>query len=370
LATTLVIIGLPSSGKTTVFNALTHAEATVGAFGAGSDDPNLATVKVPDSRLDILTEMFKPKRRIPADVQYLDVAGMAKGIAEKGMSGALLGHLSQAEALVHVVRAFPDPGVPHPEGSVAPLRDIETINLELLFSDLAVVEKRLVRIAGQLPKLSGREREATEREEVLMARLKAALEADTPLREIVGELAADDIKTLRGFGFLTAKPLLILLNLGEEQLGSGGEDLLAAARAQFDRPRVAIDAIAGRIEMEIGQLAPADAAAFMDDLGIAESGLDRVIRLSFSLLGLIPFFTVGPDECRAWTIARGTPAVEAAGVIHSDIQRGFIRAEIVAYDDLIATGSMAEARKAGKLRREGKEYIVQDGDIINFLFNV
>ncbi len=370
MATQLVIIGLPSSGKTTVFNALTRAEAETGTFGAGADEPNLATVKVPDPRLDRLTEMFQPQRKVPADVQYLDVAGIAKGIAEKGMSGQLLGHLAQADALLHVVRAFEDPNVAHAEETVDPPRDIETLNLELLFSDLALVDKRLQRIASQLPKLRGQERDATEREQIVMTRLKAALEADTPLREVVQDLDPDDAKILRGFGFLTSKPLLILLNLGEDQIGDEGQQQVQDARERFTRPGVAVDALAGQIEMEIARLDPDDAAAFMADLGIAESGLDRVIRLSFDLLGLIPFFTVGPDECRAWTIRRGATALEAAGEIHSDIQRGFIRAEIVGYDDLLAAGGINEAKKAGTFRREGKTYVVQDGDIINFLFNV
>jgi len=286
------------------------------------------------------------------------------------MSGTLLGHLSQADALLHVVRAFADPDVPHAEGSVNPARDVETLNLELLFSDLAGVEKRLTRIDAGIKKLAGREREAAERERALMLRLQEALEADTPLREITGDLDPDDAKLLRGFGFLTAKPLLILLNLGEDQLGEPGDKLVAGIRERFERPHVGVDALAGEIEMEIGRLEPEDAAPFMADLGIAESGLDRVIRRSFHLLGLIPFFTVGPDECRAWTIRRGATAVEAAGEIHSDIQRGFIRAEIVAYDDLVAAGGLNEAKKAGKFRREGRDYVMQDGDVANFLFNV
>ena len=370
MSTTLVIIGLPSSGKTTVFNALTGSQAETGNFGANADEPNLATVKVPDARLELLTEMFKPQKRVPADVQYLDVAGIAKGIAEKGMSGSLLGHLSQADALVLVVRAFADLDVPHVEDSVDPARDIETLTLELLFSDLAAVEKRLDRIQNQKQKVVGREREAMEREKSLMERLKLALENETPIREVLPDIDPDDAKTLRGFGFLTAKPMLVLLNLGEEQLGSEGNALVQQLQARFGRPGVALDALAGQIEMEIGRLDPADAAEFMSDLGISESGLDRVIRLSFTLLGFMPFFTVGPDECRAWTIRQGASAVESAGEIHSDIQRGFIRAEIVGYDDLIAAGGMPEARKLGKLRREGKEYVVQDGDVINFLFNV
>lgn len=369
MTTKLVIIGLPSSGKSTVFNALSRSTAETGSFG-GDDEPNLATVKVPDQRLDTLTELFQPQRRVPADVQYLDVRGIDKGVSEQGMSGQLLGHLSQGDALVHVVRAFEDESTPHPEGSVDPARDIETMNLELAFSDLAVVDKRLQRVVQQLPKMKGTEREAYEREQKLMERLKATLEADTPLREIVDELEEEDRKLLRGFGLLTIKPLLILVNLGESQLGETGDQLIEKLREQFAAPGVAIDGLAGQIEMEIGQLEAEDAAVFMEDLGIDESSRDRIIRVSFELLGLMPFFTVGPDECRAWTIRRGTPAVEAAGAIHSDIQRGFIRAEIVGYQDLIDAGSLAETKKRGTFRREGKTYIVEDGDVINFLFNV
>jgi GTP-binding protein YchF len=286
------------------------------------------------------------------------------------MSGQLLGHLSQGDALVHVVRAFEDEAIPHPEGSVDPARDIETMNLELAFSDLAIVDKRLQRVIQQLPKMKGAEREAYEREQKLMERLKVALEADTPLREIVDELEEEDRRNLRGFALLTIKPMLILVNLGESQLGEAGEKLIEELRARFATPGVAVDGLAGKIEMEIGQLEPDDAAVFLEDLGIAESSRDRIIRVSFDLLGLMPFLTVGPDECRAWTIHRGTTAVDAAGAIHSDIQRGFIRAEVVSYQDLIDAGSMAETKKRGTFRREGKTYIVGDGDVINFLFNV
>lgn len=370
MATKLVIIGLPSTGKTTVFNALTHAEAATGNFGASGDEPNLATVKVPDPRLDALTDLFKPERKMPADVQYLDVAGIAKGIAEKGMSGQLLGHLSQADTLVHVVRAFEDSNIAHTEETVDPIRDIETLNLELLFSDLGLIEKRMLRIESQLGKMRGPEKEINERELAVLVILKAAIESDKPLREVIDDIDPDDYKLVRGFGFLTAKPLLILLNTGEDQLGEPTEALLAKARATLGGPKVSIDAIAGKIEMEIGQLDAEDASAFMADLGIRESGLDRIIRESFNLLGLMPFFTVGPDECRAWTIRRGATALEAAGEIHSDIQRGFIRGEVIGYDAMIEARTMAEVRKAGALRREGKTYVVQDGDIINFLFNV
>jgi GTP-binding protein YchF len=369
-ATKLVIVGLPASGKTTVFNALTRAEAQTGTFGAAGEEPNLATVKVPDPRLDRLTEMFKPQRKVLADVQYLDVAGIAKGIAEKGMSGQLLNNLAQADALLHVVRSFANPDVPHGEGTVDPLRDVETLNLELALSDLDILEKRLRRLESQIPKLRGPDREAFEREQAVLTRLKEVAESWEPLREVVGELDPEDQKILRGFGFLTAKPLMILLNLGEDQLGNQGEALAEEARHRFARPGVAVEPLAGQIEMEIARLDDADARVFLADLGIAESGRDRIIRRSFDLLGLIPFFTVGPDECRAWTIRRGTPAVEAAGEIHSDIQRGFIRAEVVSYDDLIAAGGLNETKKAGTYRREGKTYVIQDGDVIHFLFNV
>ena len=364
----LVIVGLPSSGKTTVFNALTRAEAAVGTYTATEDQPNLATVKVPDTRLDVLAGIFKPKKIVPADVQYVDVAGLAKGMGEKGLSGQLLGHLAQAQTLVHVVRAFADANVPHPEDTVDPLRDIETINLEFTFSDLGIVEKRLKRIKDTIAKTRGPEREANEREALLLERLQGELEAGNPIRAV--ELSEDEQKILRGFGFLTAKPLLILLNLGEDQLGEVGDALVAKAKEQFSSPRIEFAALAGKIEMELAQLDPEDAAVFMADLGITESGLDLVIAVSYKLLGLISFLTAGPDECRAWTIPAGSSAVEAAGAIHSDLARGFIRAEAVAYDDMVATGSMAEARKRGVLRSEGRIYIVKDGDVLEILFNV
>lgn len=368
MAVQLVLIGLPQSGKTTVFNALTRAQAPTGTFTGAEEEPNLATVKVPDSRLDTLTRLFNPRRTVPAEVQYYDVAGLARGVHERGLGGRLLGYLSQADALVHVVRAFDDPTVPHPEGSVNPLRDIETIDAELAFSDLAIIEKRLARIQSMIGKVRGAEREAQEREAELLSRLQAALTGGTPIREI--ELSAEEEKHLRGFGFLTAKPLLILLNLGEEQLGEPAERLLAAASERYERPGVAVDALAGKLEAEIAQLPDEDARAFMEELGIAEAGRDRIIRRSYALLGLISFFTTESHEVRAWTIRRGTTALEAAGTIHSDMQQGFIRAEVVSYDDLVRTGSLAEARRAGVLRLEGKQYVVQDGDVLHILFNV
>jgi len=364
----LAIVGLPQSGKTTVFNALTRASAAVGGFSAAGDEPNLATVKVPDSRIPKLSKIFQPKREVYADIRYLDVAGVAKGLGKQGLGGRLLGYLQEASALILVVRAFEDTSVPHPEERVDPLRDLETLLLELTFSDLGIIERRLTRLAEMIQKLRGSEREANERERDLLARFQEALENEVPLREI--ELNALEDRQLRGYGFLTRKPALVLFNLGENQLGGAGDELVAEAREHFERPGLAIDALAAKIEMEIGQLDAEDAALFMADLNLEESSLDRVISLSYDLLGLITFLTGGPEEVRAWPIRRGTTAVNAAGEVHTDIQRGFIRAEIVTYADLIEQGSMAECRKAGVLRVEGRDYFMQDGDVTHFLFNV
>ena len=267
MATRLVIVGLPGSGKTTVFNALTRADAKTGGFGAASDEPNLANVKVPDPRLDLLTEMFKPERKVQADVQYYDVAGIAKGIAEKGMSGALLNHLAQAEALIHVVRAFEDDDLPHPDGSIDPMRDIETINLEFAFSDLAIIEKRLQRLEAQIPKMRGAEKEAYEREQVVLTGLKDALEQDQPLRDVVPALDPDDRKLLSGFGLLSAKPLLILLNTGESQLGAPSDALVAEARERsgwqklrLDRETPAVILDAKFMQLDFGGIAKGFAA--------------------------------------------------------------------------------------------------------------
>lgn len=364
----LAIVGLPQSGKTTVFNALTRSEAATGQFSSAEDEPNLATVQVPDARLAPLTEIFQPKRTVHALVRYLDVAGVAKGLGEQGMGGRLLGYLQETNALIVVVRAFESAEVPHPEGDVDPLRDLETLLLEFSFSDLGIIEKRLDRIESTIPKLRGTEKDAHEREGAALRRCKEALELGTGIREV--ELDAEERRLLRGFGFLTQKPLLVLFNIGEEQLGAPATDLVARAREQFARPGIEIDALAAQIEMEIGQLDADDAQAFMEDLDIQESGLDRVISLSYRLLGLITFLTVGEDEVRAWAIRDGSTAVEAAGEIHTDIQRGFIRAEIVSYDAMVTHRTMAECRKAGVLRVEGKDYDMQDGDVVHFLFNV
>ncbi len=358
----IAIIGLSNSGKTTVFNALTRGTVETAAYSSGQLEPNLATVKVPDERLDQLTQMFTPRKTTPAEVQYVDVAGISSSHQQKtGLPPALLNYISSADALLHVVRSFEDATVPHPDESLDVARDVENIDLELTFSDLAIIERRLERLSAEIGKMAGREREARVAERELLLRLQEALEDNIPIRDLA--LSEEEERSLRGYQFLTAKPLLIVLNIGEEQLAPP-PDLNYAHRQS------AVVPLCGKIEAELAQLEDADAQAFMDDLGITAPARNRVIQLSYELLGLISFLTTGPDEVRAWTIRHNTPAVEAAGAIHSDIQRGFIRAEVVAYDDLVTAGGMTEAKKAGVVRFEGKQYIVKDGDICHFLFNV
>jgi GTP-binding protein YchF len=353
------LIGLPSSGKTTLFQLMT----SIHDAPRGKGDVNIGISKVPDGRLDTLTAMYNPRKRVPATVEFTDVAGPARSGAQALVDVA---GYKNADALVHVIRAFRDASVPHPSSSIDPARDAQAMEDELILADLGVAERRLERIEKDLKK--GRSTEL-ERERDLVQRCKDALEHGTPLRAL--PLAGDDLKRLRGFQFLSAKPLLLVINLDEADVADVGSDLSRAAEktgltAFLAHASTRAVALCAKIELEISQLEGADAKAFLSDLGLTESGLDRVIRTSYDLLGYISFFTVGEDECRAWSIARGTPAQLAAGEIHSDISRGFIRAEVVAYAALIGRGTMAACRDHGEVRLEGKEYVVQDGDIINF----
>src|SRR6266545_4112197 len=358
----IAIIGLANSGKTTVFNALTRGTAETTSYASGQLEPNIATVKVPDQRLNVLAQMFDPKKNTPADVQYVDVGGLSSGARQSGgLPPALLNFIGGADALLHVARAFSDEAVAHPEGSVDLARDVESVDLELAFSDLGIIERRLAKLNAEIGKMSAKDRDLRIAERDLLVRLQAELEAGTPIRDV--ELSEEQERVLRGYQFLTAKPLLLVINIGEDQLKH-------PPAFAYQHRKSDVVALCGKIEAELAQLDDADAQIFMDDLGIVEAARDRVIESSYDLLGLISFLTAGPDEVRAWTIRRGTPAVEAAGAIHTDIQRGFIRAEIVAYDDLIKAGGMNEAKKAGTVRLEGKNYIVKDGDVCHFLFNI
>jgi ribosome-binding ATPase len=354
------LIGFPSSGKTALFQLLTSAREA--PRPAGKAEANVGVSRVPDERLDRLTDLFKPKKHVPATVEFADMGGAA---AKSGATATALLDVAafrNADALLHVVRMFRDPAVPHAAGSIDPARDVRTMEDEVILADLGVVERRLERLEKDLKKAATPD---LRKEHEILLRCRAALEAGQPLRDL--ELPAEDARRLRGFQFLSAKPLLIVLNLDEADLPQADRAVELAGIAEFVKgPHARAVPICAKIELEIAQLDPADAAAFMADLGLKESGLDRVIRASYDLLGYISFFTVGEDENRAWSIPRGTNAQNAAGEIHSDIQRGFIRAEVCRYDHLLARGSIAACRDHAELRLEGKEYTVLDGDVINF----
>jgi GTP-binding protein YchF len=352
----LGIIGFPQSGKTTIFNALTRGNAPTTA-SAGRFEVHTAVVDVPDPRVDKLSAMFKPKKTIYAKVTYADIAGLDSGSARSGISGQLLNQLTQMDGLIHVVRCFTDPNVPHSSGSVDPLRDISAMDSELLLNDLIAVERKLERLVEERKK-GGTDKVLNERQTAFFTRLHEVLSAEKPLRGV--EVSPDEEKYLSGFGLLTRKPLLVLFNLGD---GQTAPDVSKSTNC----PSVALQ---GKLEMEIAQLPGEDAAVFMQEYGITELSLSRMIKVSYDLLNQQAFFTVGEDEVRAWTTKRSATAWEAAGEIHTDIQKGFVRAEVVACQDLLELGSMAEAKTKAKLRLEGKDYIVKDGDIMHVRFNI
>jgi GTP-binding protein YchF len=353
----LGIIGLPQSGKTTLFNALTRATQPVGV--TGKIEIHTAVVDVPDPRVDKLSSMFNPKKTIYTKVTYVDIAGLDGSSGRGGISGALLNQLTQLDGFIHVVRVFEDENVAHVNETLDPARDIVTMDSEFVLNDLIAAERKLERLTEEKKKGVGRDRDLVERELVLFTRLHAALSEETPLRDIKIDDYED--RLLSGFGFLSRKPLLIVLNHSEGQ---------APPSIEYSHQHSKVVALQGKLEMEIAQLAPEEAELFLAEYGIEEPSLNRMIRLSYDLLGLQSFFTVGPDECRAWTVRRGATAPEAAGEIHTDLQKGFIRAEVISYEDLVALGGLVEAKAKGKLRLEGKEYIVQDGDVLNIRFNL
>lgn len=363
----LGIIGLARSGKTTVFNAVTRGAAQVGAYSA-STQPNVGVVNVPDERVDRLARIYRPKKTTYATIQYVDfpAAGESFGKGE-GPAGKFINDLTRMDALIHVVRAFEDETVPHPDVTVDPARDIATMDLELAFADLAIIEKRLQRIEAEMRSIKAGERDALQRSKDVLTRMKAGLEADQPIRE--QGLSAEDWKNLEGSQFLTALPLLIIVNIGEADLPRRAE-LESRWQGELQRTARDVAVFCGKFEMELNDLGDEEAAEFRESVGVTESGMTGAIRMSYKLLGLISFLTAGPDECRAWTVPAGSTAPEAAGKIHSDLRRGFIRAEVIRFEDLMAAGSEAEAKKRGHLRTEGKQYVVHDGDILNILFNV
>ena len=354
----LGIIGLPQSGKTTIFNALTHGDQPIGT-AKGRMEVHTAVINVPDERVDRLSEMFHPKKKIYAKVTYADIAGLGRAADKGEISGQLLNQLTQMDGFIEVVRCFESTMVPHAHGSVDPARDIKLMDEELMLNDQIKVERKLEGLAEEHKKGGGRDKAIIEREIALFEKLQDVLSTTTPLRDI--SLSIEEEKILSGFGFLSRKPLLILLNLEEGQ---------AQPEIQYGHQRSQIVSLQGKLEMDLGQLSKEDAALFMQEYGIEELGLNRMIKASYDLLGLLSFFTIGEDEIRAWAVRRGAFAPEAAGEVHTDFQKGFIRAEVITFDDLMEAGSMAEGRSKGKLRLEGKQYPVQDGDIISIRFSV
>jgi len=363
----LGIIRLARSGKTTIFNAVTRGTAQVGAYSSNTQ-PNVGVVNVPDDRVDRLAALYHPKKTTYATIQYVDfpAAGESFGKGE-GPAGKFINDLGRMDALIHVVRAFEDETVPHPEVTIDPDRDIVTMDLELAFADLAIIEKRLQRMETELRSMKPGERDQLQHTRDLLLRMKTALEQEIPIRE--QNLAPEDWRLLEGSQFLTSLPLLLFVNIGERDLPQRA-GIEAGFQSRYRRTGRNVAAFCGKFEMELNELGEDEAAEFRAAAGVAESGMAEAIRLSYALLGLVSFLTAGPDECRAWTVAAGSTAPEAAGKIHTDLKRGFIRAEVLHFDDLIASGSEAEARRHGLLRTEGKQYVVHDGDILNILFNV
>ncbi len=364
------IVGLPKVGKSTIFNLFTHGHASTSSWAGGRGEAHIGMAQVPDSQLDRLAEIFHPKKVTYATVEYVDLPGLHRGEAKSSGSAqemtAYLTNLKNVDALMHVVRAFEDPNIPHIEETINPQRDIGVFELEMIFSDLAIVEKRLERLAKDLKKAKSAELEL---ENAVLERFKEALEHERPLREL--SMTPEEEKRIKGFTFLSAKPVLLVLNLGDEDARKIPDVVKEYGLEQLATSRnVGITAVCGKIEAEISALSPEDALLFMEDLGLSTSGLARIIQESYSLLGLISFYTAGEPEVRAWTIPRNTTAQQAAGVIHTDIEKGFIKAEVVSFPDMVELGSFQAAKNKGVLRLEGKDYTVREGDVILFRFNV
>lgn len=360
------IVGLPNVGKSTLFNAITKAGAEAANYPFCTIEPNVGVVDVPDERINVLAEMFKSKKTVPAAMRFVDIAGLVAGASKgEGLGNKFLSHIRQVDAIAQVIRCFDDPNITHVSGSIDPIRDIEIINTELCLADLDSVEKRQQRIE----KIAKSGDKAARAELPVLEKVAAALSEAIPVRAL--GLEEEELDMLKELTLLTAKKSLYVANISEDEVSDySGNDYVKRVQEYAAKEGSGVVVVSARIESEIAELSDEEAKAFLEDLGVTESGLDKLIKASYSLLGLINFFTAGEMEARAWTIVDGTKAPQAAGKIHSDIEKGFIRAEIVAYDDLIACGSQNAAKEKGLVRLEGKDYIMKDGDVTYFRFNV
>ncbi|MEK4487869.1 redox-regulated ATPase YchF [Psychrobacillus sp. FSL H8-0484] len=366
MALTAGIVGLPNVGKSTLFNAITKAGALAANYPFATIDPNVGIVEVPDARLDKLTELVVPKKTVPTAFEFTDIAGIVEGASKgEGLGNKFLAHIREVDAICQVVRCFNDENITHVSGKVDPISDIEVINLELILADLESVDKRLARVV----KMAKQKDKDAMVEEPILTRLKEAFEEGKSGRSV--DFTEEELRVVKGLHLLTVKPMLYVANVSEDDIMASEEnEYVQKVRAFATEEGAQVIVVCAKIEEEMAALEDEEKQMFLEELGIEESGLDQLIKASYSLLGLATYFTAGVQEVRAWTFRKGMKAPQCAGVIHSDFEKGFIRAETVAYDDLVATGSMTAAKEAGKVRLEGKEYIVQDGDVMLFRFNV